>query len=146
MKVSGRIERQLSDPFWSNVDALLLGIAVAAVLILTNICLHVAGIGDSSGSRIFFALLLAQTLMLIQIKKDHAWFCHHTGINNALLLFITALFEFCFLLVLFPPLGKIFGVTALVWQEWLSLLAVAVIVFLLCELYRFVAKKIECKK
>ncbi len=146
LKVSGRIERQLSDPFWSNVDALLLGIAVAAVLILTNICLHVAGIGDSSGSRIFFALLLAQTLMLIQIKKDHAWFCHHTGINNALLLFITALFEFCFLLVLFPPLGKIFGVTALVWQEWLSLLAVAVIVFLLCELYRFVAKKIECKK
>lgn len=138
LRVRTRIERHLAHPFSSNIDALLLGIGAAAVLITAVSIAPVCGIsGENLGTLLFFAMMLAQSIMLYQLKKDRAWFGRHGSANNVMLLFVMTLILFGVALVIIPPLGAVFGIGAFELSMLLILAGVGVASFLLVELYRF---------
>ncbi|MBO4265182.1 MAG: cation-transporting P-type ATPase [Clostridia bacterium] len=135
LKDKRNFEYTVSEPIRSNIDALVLGTAMAVIAMLSPVFLILMGGEKNSLGVIFFSFMAMQFVLLWELKKDHSLFAHNEKVNTISILIFMIIVEFCVLLTLVPYLGNLFSIGYLGIRSIIAIIISALLMFAVCETY-----------
>ncbi|MBE6636372.1 MAG: cation-transporting P-type ATPase [Ruminococcaceae bacterium] len=137
------ISEKLKAPFWRNIDAVVIGVLLAVVTIVTSLYLqhyHVLDVA-SLPTFCFVSLLVSQLSLLNECKRERSVFDPNVRFNGAYLTFLLLFAVFVTLIFTVSPIGILFAVQPLSLFACVALVLPGLVVTLCYEIYKMIQRR-----
>lgn len=133
-------EAKLKHPFIHNLQLALIALFIAVSAVATvKISLNYEIIMTSEISTVvFIGYILAQFIMLSEIKKERSIFISDIKINRMYMFLFLIVAILIFTAIMLPPVGEIFGIYEISYKAWCVILIFPLIVAVIFELHKLI--------